>query len=157
MARRIAGRDQHGVEAHIVHRRIGIGRKIGLGRRDDALALPFGHRLRRLVEIVARLHFDEEQEMPASRDDVDLADRTLPAPRQDFEAFRDQQRGRAAFGGNAGLEGDLPFRVGFRLGRALARASGRRPGALNLLSAIAVLFRKLERALIDVAARPSGH
>ena len=41
----LAGRDQHGVEAHVADRGIGIGRVPGFRRGDDALALPFGHGL----------------------------------------------------------------------------------------------------------------
>jgi hypothetical protein len=45
--------------------------------------------------------------MPAARHDVDLAERTLPAPRQDAEALGDEQRRAPVLGRNADAERNL--------------------------------------------------
>ncbi len=50
MLRHPAGRDQYGVEAHVVSRMFGVRRKPGLRRRDDPAALAREHRFRRLIE-----------------------------------------------------------------------------------------------------------
>ena len=45
--------------------RLRIGREPDFRRRGDALLLPLGDRLRRLVERGARLHLDEDQQVAA--------------------------------------------------------------------------------------------
>jgi len=96
VARQFARRHQYRVEANIAHAIVGVGREPDFRRGGDAALLARIDRLRRLVEVGARLHFREDQQVPPARDDVDLADRRFPAPRQNAEAFGDQQRGGAA-------------------------------------------------------------
>src|SRR5262249_43138658 len=92
----------------------------GLRRLDDADALPVGDRPGGVVERRARLDLDEDQEAAAARDDVDLADRAAPAPRNDAEALGDEQHRGPALGRDSGLECDLPLGAG-RLLRTLLR------------------------------------
>src|SRR5262249_56455745 len=115
-----ARRHQHGVEADIANAGIGIAREPGLGGADDARALAIGHRPGGVIERVARLDLDEYEQRAAARDDVDLAERAPPAPRQDAKALGDQERRRATLGRDAGAERDLPLRT-----RALQRAPAR--------------------------------
>src|SRR5258708_9768394 len=83
----------------------------GLGGGGDAGSLPVGDRRGRLLEIVPRVLLDENQEMPAARDDVDLADRAAPAPRQDAESLGDEIGGGAAFSRNSQAKRDLALRL----------------------------------------------
>ena len=83
----------------------------------------------------------------AAGDDVDLADRALPAPRQDAKALGDQQHRRPAFGRQAGAERDLTLRP-----RAAAE---HRAGARALIGHRRGLGER-QRALVDLAARPAG-
>ncbi len=61
MLRHPAGRDQDGVEAHVVSRMFGVRRKPGFRRGDDPAALTHQHRFRRLIEGFARLDLDERR------------------------------------------------------------------------------------------------
>ena len=63
-----------------------------------------GHRFRRVVDALARLDLDEDERVAAPGDDVDLAERRLPAPRRDAVALGDEEHGRAALRGEAELE-----------------------------------------------------
>ena len=155
MARQFAGRDQDRIEAHIADRRLRISRKPGFRRRGDALLLPLADRLRRLVECRARLHLDEDQQAAARRDNVDLAARALPAPRQNAVAVRDQPGRGAAFGGYAEAECRNFFRTRFALLSLRPRRRFGRPRSA-LRRAIAIVLRERQRALIDLAARPAG-
>src|SRR6476619_89164 len=78
-----------------------------LGGGGDAQALAWGHRPGGIVEVRARLDLDEDQQVAAAGDDVDLAHRAAPAPRQDAKALDDQECGRSALGRKAGAECDL--------------------------------------------------
>ena len=60
-----------------------------------------------IVEVLARLDLDEDQQAAPAGDDVDLADRAAPAPRQDAKALGDEKGRRPAFRRNAGAERDL--------------------------------------------------
>src|SRR5262249_62357164 len=111
MAWNPARRHQHRVEADIADAIIGIMREPHLGGADDARALPVGHRPGGVIERLARLDLDEYQEMPPSGDDVDLAERTAPAPRQDAKALGDEERRRPALGRDAGAKRDHALRA----------------------------------------------
>ena len=63
-----------------------------------------------------RLHLHGNDDPPVKSDNVDLAERTFPAPCQDAVAVRDQPGGGTAFGRKPEAEGNLPLRR--RLGRA---------------------------------------
>ena len=88
----------------------------------------------RVVERRARLDLDEDQQRARrARDDVDLAERALPAPRQDAIALGDQTGGGAALRRKAEAEGgDLPLRP--RLRPRLGRAAGRYARAIAVAS-----------------------
>ena len=134
-------------------------REPGFRRRGDALLLTRTHRFRRRVEIGARLHLDEDQQLVAARDDVDLAGRAAPAPRQDAEALGDQRARRRGFRRKCRRERRHFFRTRFALlsRPAACRAPTAWAAAVSAHSpAIAGLFAQLERALIDLAARPPG-
>ena len=98
MARNAAGRDQNHVEPDVADAR----RRDGCASQAPAAAtirisLPLADRpFRRVVKLLARLDLDEHQQRPAPRDDVDLADRTSPAPRDDAKALGDQEGRRPA-------------------------------------------------------------
>src|SRR5215467_16336995 len=62
MARDAAGCHEHGVEADVLDALVAMACEPGLGGGDDALALPVAHRPGRVVERVARLHLDEDQQ-----------------------------------------------------------------------------------------------
>ena len=64
---------------------------------DDAALASFGHRFRSLLGAVARLDLDEDEGTSTTRDNVDLAERSLPAPRGHPVALGDQKHGSAAF------------------------------------------------------------
>jgi hypothetical protein len=65
-----------------------------------------------IVQVRARLDLDEDQQAAAAGDDVDLAHRAAPAPRQDAKALGDEKGGRPAFRRNAGAERDLALGTG---------------------------------------------
>src|SRR5262249_4342738 len=111
MARNPARRHQHCVEADIADAIVWIMREPHLGGADDARALALGHRPGGIIERLTRLDLDEHQEMPPPRDDVDLAERTAPAPRQDAKAFGDEKRRCSALGRNAGAKRDHALRA----------------------------------------------
>src|SRR5262249_5712110 len=98
MAWNPARRHQDGVETDIADVVISISRQPCFGGGDDAQALAVGDRPSGIVQSFARLHLHEDQQAPASRDDIDFADRAPPAPRHDAKAFGDQKRSRPAFG-----------------------------------------------------------
>ena len=93
-------------------RGVRVVREPDLGGGRDALALALGHRPGGIVEVLARLDLDEDQQRAAAGDDVDLADRAAPAPRQDAKALGDQKSGGAALRRNAGSERNLALRAG---------------------------------------------
>src|ERR1700686_986754 len=121
MAWDAARRHQYGIETHVLERMITLAGEPGLGGRHDTGPLAVGDRPGRVVEFVPRLHLDEDQQAPAGRDDVDLADRAAPAPRQDAKAFGDEIGGGAAFRRDAEPERDLALRLRDALGRHRAR------------------------------------
>ena len=97
---------------------------------NDARALPIGHRPSGVIERLARFDLDEHQQVPAPRDDVDLAERAAPAPRQDSKALGDEERRRPALGGDAGAKRDRALRTRrrhWRGGRAVIIGHGRGP------------------------------
>src|SRR5262249_61721046 len=96
VARQPAGSDQHGIEANVADAVVRKAREPGFGGADNAGALALGDRPGRVIELFARLDLDEHQEMPAPRDDVDLAERASEAARQDAKAFCDQDARRPA-------------------------------------------------------------
>jgi hypothetical protein len=111
-------RNQHGVEADVLYGTVGMGGEPRLGGGDDARALAVGDRPSGIVKVFARLHLDKNQQLAASRVDVDLADRRAETPRQNSESLGDEKGGGAAFGRNAGAEGDLTLQPGGRCKRA---------------------------------------
>ena len=102
-----ARRHQDGVEANIADTAVGIAGQPCFGGGGDAQALAVGDRPGRIVESFARLDLDKDQQGSAAGDDIDFPDRALPTPSENAEAFSDEKRCRAAFGGNAGSERDL--------------------------------------------------
>src|SRR5215467_7729514 len=104
MLRHPPGRDQHGVEADVLNARVGMIGEPGFGGRDDACALAFGHRPGGIVEALARLDLDEDEETASARYDVDLTDRAAETPGENAETFCDQQCGCAALGRDAEAE-----------------------------------------------------
>src|SRR5580704_13029990 len=123
MARDAAGRDQDGVDAHVLERVIALAGEPGFGGGRDARALAVGDRPGRILDRVARLHLDEDQKPSAARDDVDLADWAAPAPRQDTVALGDQEGRGAAFGRDAEPERHLPLRLGTLSDQAALQAT----------------------------------
>ena len=119
-----------------------IGREPGFGRGRNALALARLDRFRGIVEAGARFHLDEDQQLAPARHDIDFAGRAFPAPRQDAITLGDEIGGGAAFRRKA----EAKCRDAFR---------ARRFCRVYRLSAArhCRLFRKFERALIDLAAR----
>jgi hypothetical protein len=99
---------------------VGVARKPCFGRRSDACALTRRHRPGGIVEIIARLDFDEYQQPPAPGDEIDFADGRLPAPGENAKAFGDEERSRPALGRQSGAEGQLALRVP---GRNIAAAA----------------------------------
>src|SRR5262249_7802330 len=134
-------RHQHGVEADVLDTRIGKPREPCLGCGNDAGALTVGDRPGRIIEVLARLYFDEDQERTPARDDVDLAHAAAPAPRQDAKPLGQEKRRRAALRRDAGAERDLAFgawtlhrrRTGTLIGhrRAPPRAIWRAPARVD--------------------------
>ena len=49
-------------------------------RSDDPLPLPRADRLARRRDIIARLHLDRGKNLPAAKDEVDLANRRAISP-----------------------------------------------------------------------------
>src|SRR5262249_25991598 len=95
------------VKADIADTAVCIAGQPCFGGGGDAQALPVGHRPGRIVEFFARLDLDKQQKASASGDDIDFSDRTPPTPSENAEAFGNEKRRRAAFGGNASSECDL--------------------------------------------------
>ncbi len=58
-----------------------------LGGADDALLLPRRDGFRGIVETSTRFHFDEEQPIALTRNDVDFSDWRLPAACGDAMPF----------------------------------------------------------------------
>jgi len=98
VARDAAWSDQHGIEPDVANALIGISRKPGIGGRDYAPALMFGNRPGGLVQVLPGFDLDEDQQAAAPCHDVDFADRTLPAARQDAKSLRDEISRRPALG-----------------------------------------------------------
>src|SRR2546430_1754821 len=90
MVRNAPRRDQHGVEPDIANAIVGMASKPGIGGGNNAPALTFGDRPRRIVAILSCLDLDEDEEASAPCDDIDLADRALPAACQDAKALGDE-------------------------------------------------------------------
>src|SRR5207248_3284892 len=129
-------RHQDGIEADIVDPLVRDPRQISLGGRNDARALAIGDRPGGIIEMLARLDLDEDEEMPAACDDIDLADRALPAARQDAKTFGDEKCRRPALGREPQPKSDLPLwarafrcprpktrRIAVRIHRCLSFAS----------------------------------
>src|ERR1700722_8505310 len=106
-----ARRHQYGIEAHIAEIMVALAGEPGLGGGHDAGPLSVSDRPGRILEFLPRLHLDENQQLPAPRDDVDLADRAAPAPRQDAKAFGYEIRRGAAFRRDPQPERDLALRL----------------------------------------------
>src|SRR5919197_4975565 len=120
MARNTPRRHQHRIETDIADTRVGESRQPSLSGCDDAQALAISDRPSGVVQLFACLDLDEQQQASAARDNVDFADRALPPPRQDAEAFGDEERRRPAFGRNTGAKCDLTLGAG-SLDRTCAR------------------------------------
>src|SRR5207247_10289931 len=75
--------DEHRIEADFGGCVFGMTGEPSLGRRGDPAALAFAHRFRRILEPSAGFDLDEDEDATAPRHDVDLSDRSLPAPRKD--------------------------------------------------------------------------
>jgi hypothetical protein len=127
MSRQSPRRDQHGVEANVLYGMRGIGGKPRVGGCDNARPLPTGDRPRGIVKALARLHFDEDQQLAPARNDIDLANgRPIPT-REDAEALGDEE------------------------GRSRGWARGRSGSCIG-----AAILRELQRVLVDFAARAPG-
>jgi hypothetical protein len=87
MQRHFGRHHQHHVETHVAERVVGMRRQPGLRCGGNAALLAWRDRFGRVIESVARLDLDNDQKPAATRDDVDLADRRSPAPRQNAEAL----------------------------------------------------------------------
>src|SRR3954464_7196989 len=111
VTRDAAGRDQHGVEADVVNAVIGMTGQPDLGGGGDARLLPIGHRPCRIIQLCARFHLHEHEQMSAAGDDIDLAQRALPASRQNAETLCDEEARRAALGRQADAKRYLAFRI----------------------------------------------
>ena len=98
MARKPPRCDQDGIKTDIADAVISISREPSLCSGDDTQTLAIGDRPGGVVQLVTRLDLDEYQQRPASCDDIDLADRAAPTPRQDAKAFGDEKRRRPALG-----------------------------------------------------------
>lgn len=105
MNRPAPGRDQHGVEADVASGQLRMaGEKQASGLGDAAaLARPDGFAGR--AEIAARLDLDEEDQLAAPGDDVDLADWGAPIARQNAPAGEPQAPNGEAFAAPAGFYG----------------------------------------------------
>ena len=132
MPRQLAGRDQNCIKGDVADRRLRVGAEPDFRCRHDALLLPGRDGLSRLIEAGPRFHLDENQQMAARGDDVDFAERTFTAPRQNAETVRDEPGG-AAFRRNADAE------AACRSGLASGFATGLRPRGVS--SRIAGIFR----------------
>src|SRR4051812_16768848 len=66
MARNAAGRHQHCIEPHVADAGVGIVREPHLGGGRDALALARGDRPGGIVQLLARLDLDEDQQGAAA-------------------------------------------------------------------------------------------
>src|SRR6516165_2992259 len=93
-------------------------------RASHSSAAPITRRLVRsvtastpLINAAAGFDFNEYHHATTPGDDVDLAEWRFPPPLQDAVGFRDQNQRRAAFRGQAALEGGDPFRTRQRLRR----------------------------------------
>ena len=101
-------RDQHGIEAHRMGGIVRMARQEQAGgarRRGRTAGRPASRSAR--LEVGPRLDLDEGQDAAAPRDDVDLAELGLVAPRQDRIAGEPQPPHRAPFGDMAQPVGGL--------------------------------------------------
>src|SRR5438105_4064929 len=114
MARYAPRRDQHGVKPDIADPIIGIARKPGFRRRNDAATLALGDGPRRVVQRRSRLDLDEDQKLSPPRNNIDLSDGALPATRQDAKSLGEQKCRRPALRGNAAAERDLALCLAVR-------------------------------------------
>src|SRR5579883_2167046 len=81
MARNLARRHQHDVETDKAVNVVGMPGQPEFRRGDDTSPGAFGDRFGSGIQPVTRLDFDENKLAPPARDNVDFADRSLPAPR----------------------------------------------------------------------------
>src|SRR5262245_61322916 len=128
VARPSSRQDEHHIEPDFRIGLSGMGGEPGLGRRGDPAALAFGHGFCRVVELPAGLHLDEDENAAASRHDVDLAHRALPAPSQDAVTLEEEQERGATFGRKSAAKRGPPLRAGTDVLRPRRRRAVNPPG-----------------------------
>ena len=154
VARQLARRDQHRVEADVANRRRPDARRARLRPPRRCARCWRGITDSAASSSVARAFTSTKtSSCRRARDDVDFADRAFPAPRQDAEALGDQQSGGAALRRNAELKA-RPAAPG-------AAPLWRPAPAFGAAARVIARHRRhpcasVERALIDLAARPAG-
>ena len=146
MARHHARREDDNIETDFAIGAIGVSRPPQFGGADDTALAAVGHRLHRLLDAIARLDLDEDQDAAPAGNDVDFAERRFPTPREDAVGLGDQKQRRAAFRRKA--ERKASTRSGRGTGFGDLTGSARR--------AIFFIFCERERALIDLAPRTAG-
>ena len=122
-----------------------------LGGGDDAALAAFGDRSTASSSSARALTSTKTRSVPAPRDDVDLAERRFPAPRQDAIALGDEKHARRGFPPRA--QAGTPRRAP-AAARVSALSAAQR-GAPCVGSVLASLLER-QRALIDLAARQAG-
>src|SRR3954463_13293616 len=78
-----ARRDQYRIETDIGLGVFGVAGEPSLRGGGDPALLPGRHGFPGVVQALARLYFDKHQNTAAPHDEVDFADRTFPAARDD--------------------------------------------------------------------------
>ena len=81
VARHLAGRNDDDVETNFAVGVIGVARAPQFCGADDPAFVALGHRFHCIVDALARLDLDKDQNAAAAGDDVDFAKRRFPAPR----------------------------------------------------------------------------
>ena len=130
---------------------LGMRHQPALRGIDDARLLARRHRVGGVIEAGAGLDLDEGDQIALLRHQIDLAIGGAEALGEDAVALGHQKGGGAAFGRKPGAEGRDPLGRGESC-RTL-RAAWRRQSSPSLASGF---FRELQRAGVDLAARPPG-
>jgi hypothetical protein len=91
-----------------------MARQPEFGGGDDAALLALADRLGGIVEPLARLDLDEDEDAAPPRHDVDLADGGFEPAEQDAVALGDEKGRGAALRRQAEAERNAAFRIGRR-------------------------------------------
>jgi len=105
---------QHDIEAYVAARIPRMARQPEFGGGDDAALLALADRLGGILELLARLDLDEDEDAAPPRHDVDLADGGFEPAEQDAVALGDEIGSGTAFRRQAEAECDAAFRIGRR-------------------------------------------